>query len=131
VRVGRVGVGWVGGKAIGDGALDELGPRVVAGLLSFTACSTYIISPVLLAHDGGRASFLRLDVLGTPRLYQVVVVLATQLFVDVIAHLGSEKEKSSFSVLSRWSSLSSRGRRRLIAQPTLGHRGKRLIPRSS
>lgn len=65
--------------------------------------------PVLFADNSGRASPLRLDVLGTPRLDEVVVVLAAQLFlssprmsakpsnpvgpraatyVDVIAHCG-------------------------------------------
>lgn len=38
-------------------------------------------SPVLLAHDGGGTPSLSLNVLGAPRLYQVVVVLAAKLLL--------------------------------------------------
>lgn len=59
---------------------------MIARLLAFTACGTNVIAPVLLAHNGGWASSFRLNVLGAPRLYQVVVVLAAELLIDVVAH---------------------------------------------
>lgn len=65
---------------------DELRPRVIAGLLAFAASSADIVTPVLLAHNGGSAPSLSRNILGTPGLYQVVVVLAFQLLVDVVAH---------------------------------------------
>lgn len=65
---------------------DELCPRVIAGLLAFAASSADIVTPVLLAHNDGSASSLSRNILGAPRLYQVVVVLAFQLLVDVVAH---------------------------------------------
>lgn len=59
-----------------------------AWLLTFAACSTNVIAPVLLAHDGGGTPSLSLNILGAPRLYQVVVVLAAELLIDVVAHGG-------------------------------------------
>jgi hypothetical protein len=83
----RVGV-WLRARHPGYGPLDHLGPRVIARLPSLAAGSTDIVTPVLFANDGGRAPSLRLDVLGAPGLDEVVVVLAAQLLVDVIAHGG-------------------------------------------
>lgn len=65
---------------------DELRPRVVAGLLAFTAGSADIVTPVLFADNGRSASSLSRNILGAPGFYQVVVVLAFQLLVDVVAH---------------------------------------------
>lgn len=73
---------------------------MIARLPSLAAGSTDIITPVLLADNGGRASSLRLDILGAPGLDQVVVMLATQLLIDVIAHdcgfAGLESRRQGF-----------------------------------
>lgn len=97
---------------------DELCPRVVAGLLAFAASSADIVTPVLLADNCGSASSLSRNILGAPGFYQVVVVLAFQLLVDVVAHgcysVRSVKGFGSYRWRERLQSCHDGGRRQEI-----------------